>query len=134
MLIHQSTGGIIALALGCQMKSVKECKKLFKRLVETAFTLRKGQKVQFVKRIQLLVKHSRYETRPLEDALKHVFDNDGALFPQPPGKLRTGVLTTTGTGTVAMLCSNYNAMSRSKGDFIRYRPIWPLWELDVWEA
>jgi hypothetical protein len=110
---------------------------LFKTLAQSAFTLRKGQRIHLVRRIQLLVRHSRYDDRPLEEALRSAFGgNSDMLFPRPPGirRLRTAVLSTTGTGTVAMLCSNYNAKIRGHSDYVRHRPTSPLWELAVWEA
>jgi hypothetical protein len=136
--IGYSTGGIIALAFGHQMWPVDKCIQAFKSLVEPAFTLRRGQTLHVVRRIQLFVKHSKYETKPLEAALKTVFGGNKPLFgwhnPNAEQPLNTAVMATTSAGSRARLLANYNTRAGPKPKYRRLRPYNSAEEIYSWEA
>lgn len=132
-----STGGIIALGFGHLAWSVDRCIEQFKLLVPTAFSKRKGQEMKGIRRIQLLVKHSKYETTPLEAALVNSFGR-AKLFDgeDSTARLRTAVTAVSSSGSRAWLLSNYNSLQGSgfKPDYHRYRPQSPEDEVLTWEA
>jgi hypothetical protein len=143
MLTDCSTGGIIALAFGDKILSLEDCDQLFTQLSRQAFTLRKGQNLHFFRHVQLLVKKSKYESRPLNQALKSTFTSDSVLFGRPAAqdRLKVAVTATSGSGSQAYVMSNYNTKNRrsSKDErkgasYIRYRPDNPSNEIKIWEA
>lgn len=134
-----STGGIIALAFGDQCMPVKECIVAFEALVQCAFTPRAGQKIQLIKQLQKYIKRSKYETRPLEDALKQVFAPEQPLFGQrtfpEADRLNVAVTATSSTGSLGYILSNYNTKTSSNiARCQRYRPESSWNELSAWEA
>lgn len=143
MLADCSTGGIIALAFGDQMLPLDDCERIFSHLSRQAFTLRKGQKLHFYRHVQLLVKKSKYESRPLNAALRSTFTSDSALFRcrTSQDRLKVAVTATSSSGSQAYVMSNYNTKNtrNSKDDrkgasYTRYRPDQPYNEIKVWEA
>ncbi|KAF7523041.1 hypothetical protein G7054_g11908 [Neopestalotiopsis clavispora] len=142
-----STGGIIALAFGHMRWSVKECIQKFEELVKDAFTLRKGQRYAGICKVEMVVQNSKYETTPLEKALKEAFGNE-PLFGSSktdPRALNVAVTSTSEAGTLPYLFSNYNigsigareatpATSLVEFNYKRDRPCDPNDELQVWQA
>jgi hypothetical protein len=119
------------------MWSVDHCTEQFRKLVYPAFSKRKGQDVHVVRRVQLFVKHSKYETTPLEAALKQAFGHK-MLFPYQASNesLRTAVIAVSSSGSKAWVLSNYNTHAgRDRGPrYQRYRPGRPQDEIATWEA
>ncbi|KAI0965763.1 hypothetical protein F4678DRAFT_467205 [Xylaria arbuscula] len=145
LVVGTSTGGILSLGFGHELWSVEECIERFKAVVGEAFTPRKGQ-VQGFHHIQLLIQGSKYETKPIENALQSSFGN-GNLFGdrQKNGtqRLKVAVAAVSEAGTRALVLSNYNATDeagsptsseKSKPSYQRYRPTRPEDELKIWEA
>ncbi|KAK6220922.1 hypothetical protein LQW54_001842 [Pestalotiopsis sp. IQ-011] len=145
LVVGTSTGGIIALGFGHKRWSVSECIEKFQALVKEAFTLRQGQNFKMIRHVELVVKKSKYETKPLESALRKAFE-DEQLFASGnvhPKALKVAVTTTTEAGTVPHLFSNYNVgrAARSvvqKGmsplNYHRHRPGNPSEELKIWQV
>ncbi|KAL2820557.1 hypothetical protein BDW59DRAFT_174473 [Aspergillus cavernicola] len=76
LIVGTSTGGIIALGLGARGLSVQESIYEFRRLCKKAFTRRKGAGIPGLERIITASNHSKYETRPFEDALKSIYEEN----------------------------------------------------------
>ena len=91
-----------------------------------------------MKYFQIFVRHSRYETQPLEKALKKVFGAETLLFgrPQHQGaqRLKVAVSATTAAGSMAYVLSNYNTRLSRGLKYKRFRPDDPQDEMKVWEA
>jgi hypothetical protein len=94
--------------------------------------------MHFVRRIQLFVKHSRYETKPLEAVLKTIFGHDRPLFGErevdAEQPLNTGVMATTSAGSQARLLANYNTRASPGQNYKRLRSYHPKEEIATWEA
>ncbi|ETI24750.1 hypothetical protein G647_04120 [Cladophialophora carrionii CBS 160.54] len=137
LVVGTSTGGIIALGFGHEMWSVDHCTQQFQKLVQPAFSKRKGQDVHVIREVQLFVKHSKYETTPLETQLKQAF-GDRTLFPKhrSEDRLKTAVIAVSSSGSRAWVLSNYNTHpGRGRGPpYQRYRPSRPRDEILTWEA
>ena len=84
------------------------------------------------------MKHSRYEAKPLEAALKEAFGEWDTLFglrysDQSP-RLKVAVTATTSSGRRAVILSNYNIRQIGPKKYTRYGPDDPSGEIFVWEA
>ncbi|KAI9158039.1 Calcium-independent phospholipase A2-gamma [Paramyrothecium foliicola] len=140
------TGGIISLGFGHELWSVDECIEKFKSLVVKVFTKRRAQKIQGLRYVEVMIKKSRYETKPLEDALRATFGEDklfGKREKNGVRRLKVAVTAVSEAGQRAYVLSNYNvrnyatsssASSGPKLDYQRYRTQRPEDELKVWEA
>ncbi|TGJ87061.1 hypothetical protein E0Z10_g1710 [Xylaria hypoxylon] len=146
LVVGTSTGGIISLGFGHELWSIDECIERFRALVGKAFTPRKGQEIRGIRHLQLFIKRSKYETKPIEDALQSAF-GDGNLFGtrQKNGshRLKVAVAAVSEAGTKSLVLSNYNTNDgsgspifgeKSKLNYQRYRPTQREDELRVWEA
>ena len=144
-----NTGGIVALALGHELWSIDECITKFKELVTEAFTLRGGQRILGIQALELLVKKSKYETRPLEKALSSAFGRKSLFGVQQSSqhqrRLRVAVTAVSAAGQNTWVISNYSARKTAgsdpshvqhgpEDDYQRLRPERPDEELEVWEA
>lgn len=125
--------------------SLEDCERQFSSLSREAFTLRKGQGLKVYRRLQQLYNRSKYETKPLEKALKDVFTDDAVLFGHHTRetKLKVAVTATSCSGGRTILLSNYNAKdvpSPTAGrkdaavQYLRFRPNSPRDEIRTWEA
>lgn len=137
--LSHSTGGIIALGFGHHGWTVDQCIQTFQELVDPVYTKRKLQGLHSVRYVQLFVKHSKYETAPLERALKVAFDAKTRLFPAniSHGRLKTAVTAVSSSGSNAWVLSNYATLPGQEGRGPRYkcyRPNRPQDELRTWEA
>jgi hypothetical protein len=108
-------------------------------MVGKAFTPRGGQNVKYYKYIQLLWRHSKYQTKTLEAALKELFGSNAILFDQRnPSQLqhmpKVAVVTTTASGRRTYLHANYNARQHPGKEYQRWRPLSKKAEFYVWEA
>lgn len=74
-----SGGGIVALAIGEKNMSIDEAISTFKNFARAAFKARKGVDLPIVGKIIQLKYQSTYETRGLEQSLRHAF-GDELLF------------------------------------------------------
>jgi hypothetical protein len=114
-----STGGIIALGLGVNNWSVEECINHFEELCEKAFTRRLGGNLPGIGWFIENYNHSKYETQPLEDALKSAFTDSQYLFGGPrisngsSSDIKVGVTATSSAGT-SVLLTNYNRLCAEK--------------------
>jgi hypothetical protein len=95
--------------------SVDECMSHFQTLCAEAFTRRGGMNILGVNKVLESIHHSKYETRPLQKALKETFSEDDYLFGGPRVQnSRTKVaVTATSSGSVSVL-ANYNRSCESK--------------------
>ena len=148
LMTRISTRGIVALAFGHQRWNIGDCIVMFENLVRQAFTLRKGQSLQGYRHLQMFVKKSRYETKPLTSALHTAFTSRACLFGQAlpdgqPRPLKVAVTATSSSGSKSYVLSNYNTKNSSalRGGrsgpslpYMRYRPSQPEREMKVWEA
>ncbi|KAI1741274.1 hypothetical protein F4680DRAFT_416257 [Xylaria scruposa] len=146
LVVGTSTGGIIALGFGHKLWPINQCIKQFEDLARLAFTARRAQKYRGLRHIELLIRKSKYETKPLVEVLEKslgtafMFGSHEAHEAQP---LKVAVTTTTTAGTKPYLLSNYNvrrsplrisAKSAPLIAYTRYRPSSPQEEFRVWEA
>jgi hypothetical protein len=108
-----STGGIIALGLAAKDWSVENCRQTFVELCGQAFTARIGTSIPGIGWLVENYNHSKYETRPLQEALMKAFSEDEYLFGGPReadssgSSIRVAVTATSTTGSAVVL-SNYN--------------------------
>ena len=119
MAIITSTGGIIALGLGIKNWSVEECIAYFEELCDKAFTRRVGGNIPGLGWFIDNYNHSKYETQPLEEALKSAFTESQYLFggPRttdvPSSDIKVGVTATSSAGS-SVLLTNYNRLCGEK--------------------
>ncbi|KAI0490190.1 hypothetical protein F4859DRAFT_183291 [Xylaria cf. heliscus] len=147
LVVGTSTGGIISLGFGHELWSIEECIERFRALSGKAFTPRKGQDLHGFRHLQLFVKRSKYETKPMDDALQSAFGG-GILFSNRSKngnqRLKVAVASVSEAGTKPFILSNYNTLDDSTAfntsekskllKYQRYRPTQPDDELKVWEA
>jgi hypothetical protein len=124
MLIIFSTGGIIALGLGARNWSVDECISYFQKLCMQAFTPRAGINIPGMSPIIESIHHSKYETRPLQEALQEAFTNNTYLF-GGAGNLnsRTKVAVTATTSGSTSVLANYNRCCSGKRKLRNSHPL-----------
>jgi predicted acylesterase/phospholipase RssA len=143
LICGTSTGGIIALGLGAMGWSVRECTTRFDTLCEKAFTRRKGGLLPVVGWLVSAAHQSRYETQPLETALRSSFKEE-LLFGgfrdlsehhhNMHRMTKVAVTTTTTSGTVCLL-ANYNRTDKddhASYNFLRSEKAYQ--EIKIWEA
>ena len=129
------------------MWPIEKCSELFRALVKQAFTLRSGQNIKGFRLVQIFVKKSRYETKPLQNALQHTFGSEEVLFDrigkEHSRRLKVAVTTTSASGSKAYLLSNYNTKntpsmqnreSNTTPSYQRLRTTRRGNEMLVWEA
>jgi predicted acylesterase/phospholipase RssA len=139
LVIGTSTGGLIALGLTARNWTVEECCNHFQELCEKAFTRRAGGNIPAIGWLIENYNHSKYETQPLEDALRSAFSDEDYLF---GGRRRDGSLgsdikvgvTATSSAGSAVLLTNYNRMSAEKLPYYFQRPENAEAEVKIWEA
>jgi len=94
--------------------SVEECIEQFQSLCGEAFTRRTGSSLPIVGMLVENYHHSKYQTTPLETALKTAFSQDqnlfgGARVAESCGSLvKVAVTATSLTGHKTYLFANYN--------------------------
>lgn len=129
-----STGGIIALGLGCTEWSLDSCISKFKELCDEAFTRRNFGAVPYLKHASRLKHGSQYKTKPLRNALKTAFGTDqlygGTRKDQAVYSTKTAVTATSGTGERGLVLANY---SRQEEGELGYKFEFPN-NLAIWEA
>ena len=114
-----STGGLIALGLVAKNWSVEECTRHFEDVCKQAFTRRTGGGIPgfgwFVENHH----HSRYKTRPLEEALIDAYSRDEHLFGgyrshiSYGSDIKVAVTSTSASGSPVIL-TNYNRLCGEK--------------------
>lgn len=114
-----STGGLIALGLAARNWSVEECTRHFEGLCRQAFTRRTGSNIPGVGWFVDNYNHSKYETRPLEEALKTAYTENEYLFggARPHASFGTDVkvaVTATSAAGSAVVFGNYNRLCGEK--------------------
>ncbi|KAK4446666.1 acyl transferase/acyl hydrolase/lysophospholipase [Podospora aff. communis PSN243] len=148
LIVGTSAGGLVALGLGEMNWSVAECIDHFERLCKTMFTPRLGAKLAIVGPIVGGFHHSRYETKPMERALKEVFSESRLLFGGALGDglesgsrsrtLKVAVVASSVACNRAFVLSNYNRpadIGFPVGVSYHFqRPESASQELKVWEA
>ncbi|KAL3429839.1 hypothetical protein BDV09DRAFT_202723 [Aspergillus tetrazonus] len=143
LIVGTSTGGIIALGLGAHGLSVQDSIYNFRRLCKKAFTRRKGAGIPVLERIITASNHSKFETKPLEDALRSIY-GDTKLFGGSRGnmeeplclrRLTKVAVTTTTTAASVVVLANYNRHGSTENQSYRfYRSEKPESEMKVWES
>ncbi|KAF2462522.1 FabD/lysophospholipase-like protein [Lindgomyces ingoldianus] len=126
---HDSTGGILALALGVKRWDVRDSIQRFKKLVDKAFT------PKFVGGLKL--GKSKYRTKPLEDALKETFKDEaifGGTRDVASGARKVAVTASCETGEQAVIFANYNRATDDQASYRLDRPDDPSSGLKLWEA
>jgi hypothetical protein len=105
--------------------TVKECIERFQLMCRAAFTPRFGTGSFLTRRIVESHFHSRYETSPLERALKEAFTDDEYLFGGPKrnmiSQIKVAVTATSASGRTPIVFGNYNRLSPAyeKGKIVR---------------
>ena len=112
-----STGGLIALGLGAKNWTVETCIHHFESLCRDAFTPRKGLEIPGLGFFVQSHHGSKYETQPLQDALKAAYSENESLFGGPRNdnnhcSTKVGVTATSSTAQV-MVITNYNRLEPS---------------------
>ncbi|KAL4750029.1 hypothetical protein BDW72DRAFT_121271 [Aspergillus terricola var. indicus] len=143
LIVGTSTGGIIALGLGAHGLSVQDSIYNFRRLCKKAFRKRKGTGIPVLERIITASNHSKFETKPLEDALRSIY-GDTKLFGGSRcnmeeqlclRRLTKVAVTTTTTAASVVVLANYNRHGSTENQSYRfYRSEKPESEMKVWEA
>ncbi|KAL4757187.1 uncharacterized protein BDW70DRAFT_171583 [Aspergillus foveolatus] len=143
LIVGTSTGGIIALGLGAHGLSVQDSIYNFRRLCKKAFTKRKGAGIPVLERIITASNHSKFETKPLEDALRSIY-GDTKLFggsccnmegPLCLRRLTKVAVTTTTTAASVVVLANYNRHGSTENQSYRfYRSEKPESEMKIWES
>lgn len=115
----------------------------FRRLCKKAFTKRKGAGIPVLERIITASNHSKFETKPLEDALRSIY-GDTKLFGGSRGntdeplclrRLTKVAVTTTTTAASVVVLANYNRHGSTENQSYRfYRSEKPESEMKVWES
>ncbi|KAF3043355.1 hypothetical protein E8E11_008222 [Didymella keratinophila] len=139
LIVGTSTGGLVALGLVSQNWSVHTCINNFKELCEKAFTRRFGSNMPFIGWFVDNINHSKYETTPLQEALKVAFTEDQYLFGgqrldqnwSSPVKV---AVTTTSSSSSPVVLANYNRRCEGKLSYQFQRPEGVENELKTWEA
>ena len=111
-MIPYSTGGIIALGLGVEKWSVRQCITKFTELCQQAFSPREFHGIPLLQQLASINhENSLYRTDPFVKALKDSFE-DGCLFggPHNPESYSTkvAVTSTRDTGRQPVIFTNYN--------------------------
>jgi hypothetical protein len=111
-----STGGILALALGIMDWPVDHCMKLFLRLVDKAFTPKVLGGVTFG--------NPNYRTKPLQEALCDSFEEEtmfGGRRDTPIACSRKVAVTSAKrTGEQAVVFTNYNRKEDKQGRYLSH--------------
>ena len=94
--------------------SIEDCIDSFQSLCQKAFTRRTGSNLPLLGWLVDNYNHSKYETKPIEDALQETFDKKQLLFGGeqltiPPGcPVKVAVTSTSAGGGRPVVFSNYN--------------------------
>lgn len=120
-----STGGLIALGLVAKDWSVEECTRHFEDVCKQAFTRRSGGGIPGLGWFVENHHHSRYKTRPLEEALIDAYSDDEHLFggSRPHASYGTDVkvsVTSTSASGSPVVLANYNRLC---GEKRKWRPL-----------
>lgn len=110
---------MIALGLAAKNWSVEECTHHFEALCKKAFTRRTGGNIPGVGWLVDNFNHSKYETRPLEEALTGAYSETEYLFggSRPHASYGTDIkvaVTATSAGGSAVVFANYNRLCGEK--------------------
>ena len=113
-----STGGLIALGLGAKNWSVEQCTRHFEDLCKQAFIRRPGGNVPYIGWFIDNHNHSKYKTRPLQEALMSAYSENEYLFggsrPYAYGNdVKVAVTATSASGSAVVL-ANYNRFCGDK--------------------
>ena len=114
-----STGGLIALGLAAKNWSVEECTRYFEDVCKNAFTRRNGSNIPGIGWFIENYNHSKYETRPLEDALISAYSEKEYLFggarhyASHGSEVKVAVTATSAAGS-AVVFANYNRLCAEK--------------------
>ncbi len=123
-LTFSSTGGVIALGLAAKQWSVEACTAEFERLCSKAFTRRTGSNIPGLGFLVSHYNHSKYETRPLEEALAEAYGEDEFLFGGSrvsnggdEANVKVAVISTSATDSPVVL-ANYNRLCPDKRELL----------------
>ncbi|KAF8457056.1 hypothetical protein BDZ91DRAFT_509801 [Kalaharituber pfeilii] len=114
LIIGTSAGGIVALALGHNHRSIEECIQLFNKLSEQAFTKRVGAGIPGLRWLVEAHHHSQFRSSGLKNAFKTALGErrmfgDGETSPANVGnkEIKVGVTLTASSG-YPYLVTSYN--------------------------
>ncbi len=138
LTVLNSTGGIVALAVGVKQWPIRECINVFMELCQKAFTEREFAGIWGLEQAATLNHGSKWKTTPLHQALADALGPDklfgGMRELNPSYPIKVAVTSTSGTGRKPLVIANY---SRAEGDSPPYeflRRAHPDLELGVCEA
>ena len=114
-----STGGLIALGLAAKNWSVEQCTRHFEDLCKQAFTRRTGGNFLGIGWFIDNHNHSKYRTRPLQEALISAYSENEYLFggSRPHASYGSDVkvaVTATSSSGSAVVLANYNRLCGDK--------------------
>jgi predicted acylesterase/phospholipase RssA len=139
LVIGTSTGGLIALGMVARHWPIATCIANFKELCQQAFTRRAMGNLPLIGFFVDNYNHSKYETKPLKNALRTAFSEDQYLFGgqrydqtwNSPVKV---AVTATLSSTSPVLLANYNRTCDDKLGYQFHRAESVETELKTWEA
>ena len=114
-----STGGLIALGLAAKNWSVEQCTRHFGDLCKQAFTRRTGENMPGIGCFIDNHHPSKYQTRPLQEALMSAFSEHEHFFggSRPHAFYGTDIkvaVTATSASGSAVVLANYNRICGDK--------------------
>ncbi|KAF2267002.1 hypothetical protein CC78DRAFT_577537 [Lojkania enalia] len=146
MIVGTSTGGIIALGLGCNLWSASKTCATFKKLAKESFKRHNGSSLPIFSWLITYFNDSMYRTDAIEEQLKTAFGDASppTLFGNCGWKeasrsgdqqraLKVAVTTTACMTNEAFILANYNRMETENRVRV-YREDHPHLDLNVWEA
>lgn len=118
---------------------MEECTSRFQDLCKQAFTRRTGSNIPGIGWFVENHHHSRYKTRPLEEALIDSYSEDEHLFGgfRPHASYGTNIkvaVTSTSASGSPVILANYNRLCGEKLPYQFQRPERLASELKIWEA
>ncbi|KAI9759344.1 MAG: hypothetical protein M4579_002402 [Chaenotheca gracillima] len=136
LIVGTGSGGIIAMGLGVKNWRVSACTAVFENLMKSAFTPRRGSKIPGVAKFVENRHNSKYETQPLEKALRESFSESELMFggSRTEERITRVAVTASSVSGEPTLLTNYNRSCEEKLPYHFQRPEKPSLELKTWEA
>ncbi|KAF2465550.1 FabD/lysophospholipase-like protein [Lindgomyces ingoldianus] len=139
LIVGSGTAGIIALGLGTRNWSVEECLDHFEKICAQAFANRGGRHIPGAGWLVESLAHAKYDSIPLEAALKEAFSDSQYLFGGPRHRglsdlnVKVALATSTPGGNDVVL-ANYNRQLRWRDKYQFYRSENLAAEFKTWEV
>lgn len=123
LMVGTGTGGLVAVALGEQDRTVEQCQEMFDAVCKQAYTDKTPGRILVKRAARAFGSRSRYNASPLHDALKKEFSEKSSFFGDGTDfrpDVKVAVTATSATRHKTVLLSNYrrgnNRDHECKGD------------------